>query len=364
MSKTLSRKSQPVQPAALASPRSIISPAIDLACCGGLSLVAFTLFLGYRLTLGIQTPDRFDLGEITLVAALVNWPHFMASYRLLYSSRVQITRHKWASIGVPAVLLGVMAVALATPGSQEPGKLFVNPRIGLVLMLVSHLYLAWHYTGQAWGMVAAFAYVDGIRMDETERRMIRSGMRLLLVWHVVWASQDIGEYYEINVPFDAVFKLLAVFGLATLLLGTAGFRGIARRTGRTPSLRMIAPWAALYMWYVVLYVQPSAFFWVQISHALQYLIFPIRVELNQHASAGSPAAVTLRAIAYYLALVAVGLAVFYVPAELIAHGHPQNNLARLIAASVNVHHYFVDGVIWKIRNPEVQKTLFAHFEAK
>lgn len=94
------------------------------------------------------------------------------------------------------------------------------------------------------------------------------------------------------------------------------------------------------------------------------MIFPIRVELNQHASDRTAIAATLRAMIYYLALVALGFAVFYLPRELITHGDPQNNLAGLIAAAVNVHHYFSDGVIWKIRNPEVQRALFSHFERK
>ncbi len=41
------------------------------------------------------------------------------------------------------------------------------------------------------------------------------------------------------------------------------------------------PYIALHVWYVVLYVYPKALVWVQISQALQYLPFPIRVELNR-----------------------------------------------------------------------------------
>jgi len=29
---------------------------------------------------------------------------------------------------------------------------------------------------------------------------------------------------------------------------------------------------------------------------------------------------------------------------------------------INIHHYFTDGVIWKISNPEVRKELFAHVQ--
>ncbi len=32
----------------------------------------------------------------------------------------------------------------------------------------------------------------------------------------------------------------------------------------------------------------------------------------------------------------------------------------LILMFVNIHHYFTDGVIWHISNPDVRKELFAH----
>lgn len=364
MSRKGRRKPQPQAAPATALPaRSIITPAVDFLCCGGLSIIGITAYLAYRLTIGAGPAAPFDLGEITVVAALVNWPHFMASYSLLYSSRLQITHHKWASLVVPGVLIGLIVVALATPTGRQPGQLFVNETIGLALMLIAHFYLAWHYTGQAWGMVAAFAYVDGIRMDETERRMIRSGLRLLLVWHLVWASQEIGEYYAINIAFDTLFQVLGVAGFVTFAIGLLGFRRIRERTGAAPSWRMMTPWFAIWLWYALIYIEPAAFFWVQIAHALQYLIFPIRVELNRRRTDRGRTALAVRAIAYYGVLVAIGLGVFYLPQSLIPHGHPNNNLAALIAAAVNIHHYFVDGVIWKIRNPQVQRDLFAHFAA-
>ena len=32
----------------------------------------------------------------------------------------------------------------------------------------------------------------------------------------------------------------------------------------------------------------------------------------------------------------------------------------LLLMFINIHHYFTDGVIWKISNPEVRQELFAH----
>jgi hypothetical protein len=37
-------------------------------------------------------------------------------------------------------------------------------------------------------------------------------------------------------------------------------------------------------------------------------------------------------------------------------------LGAMVAIGINVHHYFTDGVLWKIRNPEVREALFGHLQ--
>ena len=39
---------------------------------------------------------------------------------------------------------------------------------------------------------------------------------------------------------------------------------------------------------------------------------------------------------------------------------PNKVAALLILGFINLHHYFTDGVAWKLSNPEVRKDLFAH----
>jgi hypothetical protein len=43
-------------------------------------------------------------------------------------------------------------------------------------------------------------------------------------------------------------------------------------------------------------------------------------------------------------------------------GERRSVVPVLILTFINIHHYFTDGVIWKISNPEVRKELFAHIE--
>src|SRR5258705_604699 len=87
---------------------SILSPTIDLLLVGGLSLIVFVpLLLSGRTDLVL-----IGAGAQAWLATLINMPHFMASYRLVYRSRESILRHKWASIYVPTILLLFVIAAL------------------------------------------------------------------------------------------------------------------------------------------------------------------------------------------------------------------------------------------------------------
>ena len=107
---------------------------------------------------------------------------------------------------------------------------------------------------------------------------------------------------------------------------------------------------------------------LQIFHALQYLIFPIRVEINQYSAKKKRTEIKriIRGVAYYVVLVIVGFVVLNLPSYLsYKWGDPTQSFAveALIGGFVNIHHYTIDGVIWKLRNPAVRRDLFAHLKS-
>src|SRR5688572_9224334 len=131
-------------PASTPSRSSIISPWVDALAIGGLSLLLFVpLLLTGRKDLILVSP-----GAQAAIAALVNMPHFLASYRMVYRSKDMVLRHKWAAIYIPLILGLYIAVAIWQ--SQY------SPAMVTILLAVSSSYLAWHYTGQAWGMMATY----------------------------------------------------------------------------------------------------------------------------------------------------------------------------------------------------------------
>ena len=338
-------------------PAAILSPLIDVLCVGGLSL----LVLVPLLLSGADDLGFLSLGVLVWAQLLINLSHFMASYRIIYRDREMILRHKWASIGVPLILLGFAAFALVEP--QDPPVMLMG------FFVVSSAYLAWHYTGQVWGMMASFAYVEGIRFEPAERRLVRTGLRILLAWHVAWFLNIWLSRTSVGLAQQAelAYRLLTAGGAVAFALGAAGLWRMTRRIGRLPPVRTLVPWLAIFVWYgAMLRWGLAGLFLAQLFHAVQYLEFPARVELNRATRRAAGRAVAHMAL-YAGVLVAVSLLVSFAvpgpPMSLIASSlgiEPGRVAPILLFYFINIHHYFTDGVAWKLSNPEVRKELFAH----
>jgi hypothetical protein len=362
-------------PPATAKPGSIFNPTIDLLLVGGLSLIVFVpLLLSGRSDLVL-----IGAGAQAWIGTAINMPHFMASYRLVYRDRETILKHKWASIYVPLILVAYVAFAVMEiqyflpQGCTEAIRANVadpacRPLLMTLLIAIASGYLAWHYTGQVWGMMASYAYLAGAKFEKSERLLIRTGLRILLAWHVCWFV-----YTQLDKPFRGAVRpvyivVSAGIGLA-FLLGAIGLFRMWRRTGMLPPARTLVAWIALFVWYAMMARDPRALFWIQIAHALQYLAFPVRVEINRTLAARARGATRL---ARHMALYGLGLLVVSVVVTQLVPGtamsiignvfgeSPGKSAPILLLMFINIHHYFTDGVIWKISNPEVRKDLFAH----
>ena len=106
-------------------------------------------------------------------------------------------------------------------------------------------------------------------------------------------------------------------------------------------------------------VHPAAFFLLQAFHALQYLSFPARVELNEYTN---PNYRWIHLPVYYVVLVVVGYVAFEWSSLLGGLEGSRAQLATATMMVINLHHYFIDATIWKIRNPHVREALFKHLD--
>lgn len=349
----------------------IISQKVDFWMTGGVSIIVMSMLLIYIALTDYKSsaPISTVFGGALLLHVLINWPHFMASYGLLYRPKTNIQKYKSSTIYVPIALLSIIIISLVTKTNHQPSMLSVNQDIAYFLWLVAAFYLAWHYTGQAWGMIATYSRLSGLELNAHERLTIRFGLRLLLLWHVVWGAQDLPKHWFgglLNSHIDQLMFIINILACLAFLSSLVIWVGIKNRTGKAPDLRILASWLSIYMWYLVLYFMPEAYLFVQVSHALQYLPFPLRVELNRVANLRNKAkkiSAIVWGAKYYVLLIMSGMIIFYLP-EYVLTSTEQFTLAFMISSAISIHHYFIDSCIWRISNRDVKKSLFSHLVMK
>lgn len=332
---------------------AIISPLVDALAAGGLSILVFIpLLLIRHEDLQVLSP-----GVQAWVGTLLNLPHFMASYRMVYRDRATIRSHPWAAVGVPALLLGYIVFAVWMSATDETWV--------TLLLTVQGVYLAWHYTGQAWGMVATHTALAGGPLNALERLLIQGGLRFLTLWQATWF---IHWFYTAG-GIGPIYEAMSIAAALPLAAGLIGFFLYRARTGLRLPLPAFLAWGAVFVWYLVLARDITALFWVQNAHALQYLAFPVRVELNrasQSAKGRTGQLVTRMAVYAGLLLAASviwaqilpGTAMDLVGATL--GERPGRMAGMMVMTFLNIHHFFTDGVLWKLRNPAVRADLFGH----
>ena len=84
------------------------------------------------------------------------------------------------------------------------------------------MYLAAHYAGQTWGMVASFAYLGGVLIQKIERQVLRSVLLVFVAWHVAIANHLVPKYTlfvpELKPFLDTLFEVITPFAHVAMVV--------------------------------------------------------------------------------------------------------------------------------------------------
>jgi hypothetical protein len=369
------------------------SRILDFWMLGGLSLL---LWLPLYLLLN-QSATLVSLGLALPAVALtlayaVNHPHFMASYKLAYAQGRSFILLNWVQLlAVPVVMLGLLVIAYLYWEAPISGSavmhsvnallegLGLKTRIGnypnlgseILSYFVHFMYftVGWHYSKQTFGCMMVYAKFDSYPLSTLHRNLIRYG--LLSTWWVSWLYSHCSEgsfpfygltVYRLNLPyvwFQISYVLAGLLFAAIIIL--FGMRYLSDR--RLPSLNFLVPMVALLTWHVPLFGQPQFFVVIALFHSLQYFPFVAKVEATRYRKTGN-ARGGLRLLGFFGAMAGVGyLAFYFVPESLdaVSKSLSYTGLPFFVMAIVlfiNIHHYFIDNVLWRFKNKEVRDLLF------
>jgi hypothetical protein len=365
---------------------------------GGASLVVWAGMTAAQTMRDRASVDEglVQLGLAALSLSLVaNYPHFLASYRLAYTrGRTFVRTHWWQLVVVPLLLATALVSAYAsyeTPVAELPwaagardalapfglnAQVVSGPRLGdLVLALgfnVMILTIGWHYTKQVFGCLMVYARYDGYPFSASQRTLTRRA--LLAMWALAfvdnnregaWRAFNVFSYSSLDLP-DVVagVALVAALGGAALL-AVQVFVANYRAGGHLPSPTMVVPLVALYVWWLPMTRQDEFYFvMAPLFHSVQYLAFVWKVEAAKLRRAARGAATAVAGAATVgLGLVGIGWMSFEgVPHAIDSWAGTSERLGLpffFVAATLflNIHHYFIDNVIWRFADPEVRANL-------
>ncbi len=361
-------------PAAPASSRWLHGRAADLLLgCGLWYVLAFAAlcFLG---------DDLRRAGGPMVLAFLVlalSTPHYGATLLRVYERRADRRAYRFFAIWATA------AIALAFA---------VGVHVGLVGSLLVTLYLTWspwHYTGQNYGLAVLFLRRRGVALEPHVKRWVYAAFLLSYAMtflaihsgapadHYSPVADDVGSYrfLSLGLPLSLTSPL---FALAALGYGASLAVAAVLLLRRAPP-RELAPVAALAvtqaLWFSVpillrqLHVEtglepwvadgPYYFLWIAVAHAVQY------VWITSYYARASGSWNGL--LPYFAKAAGAGALAWTLPALLfvpalfgrLPYGA---GLALLVAAVVNLHHFVLDGAIWKLRDGRVARVLLRRAE--
>jgi len=339
----------------LGSAQSDYKKTFDFLMVGGLSVFAY-----WVVVLGGFTLASFDVVWImAMLAFLANWPHFAVSYQMLYGAhREKIStdpRFFFAAVVVPIVLACIMVCGA-----------FLHSLTTYVALLFSMFFLVgWHYVKQAYGCFVVYGRSQGLKLAVAEQKIIKSCLYTL--WAASFAKMFFsGEHKEwwgvkysvVQLPF--VFEYL-INGVAFIGLFVLVALFVRRRLveGKLPGIVVFTPLATAYLWLFPPLANSVYFYMIPFFHSVQYLLFSGTFTKNWVAAKEKSVGGGL--LKWWGGAFILGaLAFSLLPGKLDAmnlHDGEITPVLFFVAFNlfINIHHYFIDSVMWRSDNPEVRK---------
>lgn len=288
------------------------------------------------------------------VALLLNYPHFMATVYRAYHTETEFTKYRIFTVHVALLLVAAGVLAHV----WYP-----------LLPWIFTIYICWspwHYTGQNFGLLMMFARRAGLAPTVGERRALRlsfvaSYAMLMLSFHTGASSDPL----ILSLGLPAAFTFPARAALGAFFMGASAWALIS--LGRRSSLRaVIAPLTLAvtqFLWFLlpalielasgreVPQTRYSSGI-LAVLHSAQYLWITSYFQQKEARAAGVTGWSFPR---YFLTLVAGGIALFIPGPWVVSRVFHADFAASFLTftALVNIHHFILDGALWKLRDSRI-----------
>jgi tetratricopeptide (TPR) repeat protein len=297
------------------------------------------------------------------LAIVFNYPHFMATVYRAYRTREDFEKYKFFTLHLTLLLL-LTGILLHTSYRLLPW--------------VFTLYVCWspwHYTGQNYGLLLMFVRRSGASLAVAERRWLRASFvasyLMLLASFETGGSND-PLILSLGLPDKLTVPARILLGLA---FAVCAWLALNKSVSRWGTRAMAAPLVLLvtqFLWFVLptLLELRSAYQIPQtryssgilaVLHSAQYLWITSYYQRREALAGGQS---TWRMAGYFATLVAGGIALFIPGPWLVSYifRFDFTTSFLIFTALVNIHHFILDGAIWKLRDSRIAAVLIGKNE--
>jgi len=383
LTETINPRATPVTPTGNGptEKKYLFHPIADFLCLGGGSLIVFIL-------IAIFIPLESNIPAVSVItltfANFINHPHFAHSYQIFYEdywgkisqsnpSKSLRIRYLIAGLIVPTALAAFFSTSILINDVQTLSY-------GANIMF---FFVGWHYVKQGYGMLIVDSVLKRKFFIDSEKKILLHNAYacwiffwLLTNWTIV--EQNIWglKSSAFSIPITALYAGGLVATVTTgLTLFMITNKCIVERSS-VPFNGLIAYFTSVYIW-MALRLDPFYLFLIPVFHSLQYLIVVWRYQYNKthSSSVDIPSMETDKVDSSSIGLwnfvrfIAVGIGLgylgFWAAPELFDATIPYNQTVFggtmfmfIFWIFINIHHYFIDNVIWRRENPDTRKYLF------
>lgn len=332
----------------------LYKPWIDLVFgCGAWS--APLLLLSYLSSSSHALGWSFAFYALALV---FNYPHYMATIYRAYHRAEDFRRYRFFTVYTTAIIL--------LTGLLSHFWIAILPWIFTLYLTWS----PWHYTGQNYGVFMMFARRAGADISKSERHalygaFIASYLLLFLSFHTGVSSDSL--FISLNIPGQGARFAEITLCVAFFVLSAFALSALVRTIG----WRRLTPCLTLFSSQILWFLLPVAITLLKhveipqsryssgvlaVMHSAQYLWI---TSFYASREAKQSLRKTWQPLAYFAVLIAGGIALF-VPGPWLASRFFHHDFTAsflIFTALVNLHHFILDGAIWKLRDGRIASLL-------
>jgi tetratricopeptide (TPR) repeat protein len=296
------------------------------------------------------------------LAFLFNYPHYMATIYRAYHRAEDFQKYRVFTVHITALMVLTLLLSHFWLG---------------LLPWIFTLYLTWspwHYSGQNYGLFMMFARRAGADPSKGTRRalygaFIVSYLILFLGFHTGPSTDPL--FLSLGIPAVVGRWEQIILSVAFVVLSVYGISQLVRATGWRKLIPSLTLFSSQFLWFLLpvaislskgLQIPQNRYSTgvLAVMHSAQYLwITSYYARREAVGDMAGKASRSWRPFAYFAVLVVGGIALF-VPGPWLASRvfHHDFTVSFLIfTALVNIHHFILDGAIWKLRDGRIASLL-------